>query len=195
MIITHTELVRDPWADPKRSRVNARAYQPTLRHLLDFQFGRELEEDEVLRINYIMKTRARRYIAAGEREWLYPEQRVSTREWSKLEGDWFLLPHLWKVNFTTQMIVGYKDGSSWVMDEYGQQPGQLGYQDERRRDAEWVRHILARHEWAKRRRGKSTAQIHELRHGQVADKLMEEYLIGEDGKVGRSKTVRLQQEM
>jgi hypothetical protein len=47
-----------------------------MKNLLDTQFGRELEEDEVLRINYILKRRATRYIAAAEEEWLYPEKRV-----------------------------------------------------------------------------------------------------------------------
>jgi hypothetical protein len=28
----------------------------------------------VLAINYIIKSRAHRYVAAAEREWLYPEQ-------------------------------------------------------------------------------------------------------------------------
>jgi hypothetical protein len=149
-----------------------------MRHLLDFQFGRELVEDEVLRINFIMKRRANRYIAAGEREWLYPERRVSTTEWPDLDKDWFLLPNLWKVHFTTMIMAGYRDGGTFAVDEYGHRPGHPGFDDERRRDAEWDRHILARNEWAKLRRGKSLAQVHEVRHGEVADQLMLEYLEG-----------------
>ena len=66
-----------------------------MKHLGTIQFGRELEEDEVLRINYILKKRATRYVAAAEEEWLYPERRVSTTEWANLDNDWFMLPHLW----------------------------------------------------------------------------------------------------
>jgi hypothetical protein len=123
LIITHLQLVRSPWTKPNTSRVNARAYQETTKSLLDTQFGRELEEDEVVRINYILKRRATRYVASAEQEWLYPERHVSTTEWSKLDDDWFLLPHLYKVPFTSEIIVGLEDGSSWAMDEYGRHPG------------------------------------------------------------------------
>ncbi len=40
-----------------------------MKYFLDIQFGRELEEDEVLRINYILKRLSSRYIAAAEEEW------------------------------------------------------------------------------------------------------------------------------
>src|SRR5229473_4778806 len=50
LLITHVQLVRNPWSDPLAGRVNARAYQQTMMSLLDIQFGRELTEDEVLRV-------------------------------------------------------------------------------------------------------------------------------------------------
>ena len=90
IIITHVQLLRDPWSTPTEMRTNARSYQSAMKHLGNIQFGRELEEDEVLRINYILKRRAVRYIAAAEKDWLYPERHVSTTEWTKLDDDWFL---------------------------------------------------------------------------------------------------------
>lgn len=66
LLITHVQLVRDPWSVLLASRLNARAYHATMMSLLDIQFGRELTEDEVLRINLILKRRATRYIAAAE---------------------------------------------------------------------------------------------------------------------------------
>lgn len=60
LIITQTQLVRNPRVNPTTLRANARAFQPTIKHLTDIQFGRELLEDEVLRINFILKTRATR---------------------------------------------------------------------------------------------------------------------------------------
>jgi hypothetical protein len=117
LVITHTQLVRNPCINPNEPRANPRAYQPTMRYLLDIQFGRELEQDEVLRINFILKKLATRYIAAVEEEWLYPERRASTTEWPKLDNDWFLFPHLYKVPFTTGIVVGYKNGSRWAQDE------------------------------------------------------------------------------
>jgi len=96
-----------------------------MKHLGDIQYGRELEEDEVLRINYILKKRATRYVAAVDREWLYPERHVSTTEWRALDDDWFLLPHLWKVGFTTGIFAGgAKGGATFAADEYGRHPWQ-----------------------------------------------------------------------
>jgi hypothetical protein len=100
LIITHLQLVRHLWSTPTEFRENPRYYDQTMKHLGEIQYGRELEEDEVLRINYILKKRATRYLAAVDREWLYPERHASTTEWTALDDDWFLLPHLWKVGFT-----------------------------------------------------------------------------------------------
>ena len=100
LIITHLQLVRNLWATPTESRENARYYDQTMKHLGEIQFGRELEEDEVLRINYILKQRSTQYVAAVERGWLYPERYVSTKEWRDLDNDWFLLPHSWKACFS-----------------------------------------------------------------------------------------------
>ena len=73
LIITHLQLVRNPWANPRRQRVNARSYSTTMMDLSRIQAGRELEEDEVIRINLILKGRATRFLAAAKEEWLYPE--------------------------------------------------------------------------------------------------------------------------
>jgi len=107
IIITHMQLVRDPWSTPTEMRTDARSYQSAMKHLGDIQFGRELEENEVLRINYILKRRAVRYMAAAEEEWLYSERHVSTTEWADLDEDWFLFPHLWQVPFHREIIVGH----------------------------------------------------------------------------------------
>ena len=177
LIITHTQLVRNPRLNPTSSRVNARAYQTTMKYLLSTQFGRELEEDEVLRINLIMKTHAVRYIAAAHEEWLYPERRVSTTHWSKLDDDWFLLPNLYKVDFSGGIVAGFKDGASWVADEYGRHPGNPKYENKKQRQTEWEAHQRTRIEWAKKRVGRSVAHVEAL-GGKDAfgDQLMQEQL-------------------
>jgi hypothetical protein len=68
-------MIRNPWAQPAEFRVDPRSFQTRVRHLGQIQYGRELEQDEVLRVNYILKRRAVRYIAAAEQEWLYPDWR------------------------------------------------------------------------------------------------------------------------
>jgi hypothetical protein len=177
LIITHLQLARNPWRNPTESRVNARAYQQTMFKMTDAQFGRELEEDEVLRINYILKRRATRYIAAAGEEWLYPERYVSTTNWAKLDDDWFLLPHLYKVPFHSEIMVGWKDGSVWAQDEYGRNPGNPTYKDPKLHEEEWIRHQMAEREWGKKRAGKSVAHVDDFdRSDQVGDKIMQDHL-------------------
>jgi hypothetical protein len=187
LIITHLQLARYPKATPTEHRENARYYDRTLKHLGDIQFGRELEEDEVRRINYVLKKRATRFIAAAEKEWLYPEQYLSTTEWEMLDEDWFLLPHLWKVSFTGEIIMG-GDRWAWSMDEYGRHPGDLRYKNKLQHDVDWIRHEMSKREWAKKRIGKFRAQIDEIRHSAVGDAVMEKYL-EEEGLLSKSTAV------
>jgi hypothetical protein len=179
LIITHTQLCRDPGMNPLKYRTNARSFQQTMRNLSDTQFGRELEEDEVLRINLILKKRATRYIAAAEKEWLYPELHVATG-WVHLDDDWFLLPHLYKVPFTTEIMMGWEDGTAWAMDAYGRQPTNPNYRDKDLHDREWLTHFEARKEWAKKRSGRSRAHVDKFNHDEVEDKIMEDYLASEE---------------
>lgn len=103
---------------------------------------------------------------------------MSTTEWPKLEDDWSLLPHLYKVPFTSEIIVGRNDGSSWAMDEYGRNPGNPKYRDAKLHEEEWIRHEQAKREWGKKRAGKSVAHIDEFRHDEVYDQIMQEHLTG-----------------
>jgi hypothetical protein len=57
-IITHLQFVRDPWRNPRRTRANARSFETTGFDLRSIQTDRELDEDEVRRINFILKRRA-----------------------------------------------------------------------------------------------------------------------------------------
>lgn len=180
LLITHVQLVRNPWSGPLTSRLNARAYQMAMLNLLELQFGRELTEDEVLRINLILKQRATRYLAAAEEEWLYPEKRVSIHHWSKLDDDWFLFPHLWKVTFGGGIAAGFSGGGSWAADEYGYHPGDPNYDDEQRRHKEWEIHLKAQKAWARKRAGHSLAHIDDTMSGDHAgDSLMQKYLVSQ----------------
>jgi hypothetical protein len=178
-ILTHLQLVRNPWSVPTEFRRNPRSYEHTMKYLLEIQYGRELEEHEVLRINYILKMRATRYVAAAEKEWLFPERRVSTTDWTKLDEDWFLFPNPWKVSFTTGIMAGFNDGSAWAADEYGYHPWQREYQNQKVRQLEHEKFDQSRREWAKKRLGKSRAHVPEFRHDSVHDRMMDEYLRGE----------------
>jgi hypothetical protein len=47
---------------------HARSFAPTMKRLLSIHFGWELEEDDVLRINFILTYRATRCFADAEEE-------------------------------------------------------------------------------------------------------------------------------
>jgi hypothetical protein len=161
LTISHLQLVRDPWSNPRHARTNPRSFQSAMFDLRSTQTGRELVEDEVRRINFILKRRATRYIAAAEEEWLYPEDFASVTHWSKLDDDWFMLPNLYCVQFSGGFMIGYKDGSAWAADEYGRAPRHRNYQDKRQRDREWTIFQKAKLAWAVKREECSLGRDHD----------------------------------
>lgn len=182
LIITHTELTRRPRMRPDVPRTNARSYQPAMINLLGIQFGRELEEQEVLRLNYILKRRASRYVAAPVADWLYPENSLST-EWPKLDDDWFLFPNLYKVPFTIGQAAEFRDGRILSLDAYGRPPMDRNHRDEVQNAKEWETHLLAQQEWARKRCGKSIAHVNQdSGWDSVGDTSMQKYLDGLDSR-------------
>ena len=83
---------------------------------------RFLNRDEVVSINTLLKARSRRFLAAYEPTWVFPE-RDSTVAWEDI-GKVLLPPSdgLWV--FGGEVFVGYKDGSTSYRDPYGRsEPG------------------------------------------------------------------------
>ena len=177
LIISHLQFTRNPAQRPDTIRINARRYDQVMMYAGNVQFDRELEEDEIIRINLILKSKATRYLAAGKEEWLYPELQIRRNGWAILDDDWFLVPNLWKIGFHSGTMMGYTDGSSWASDEYGHHPGHPKYKnDEARRDREWRNRILSQQKWAKLRRGKSLSHTFETSEDMIHDKMMQKYL-------------------
>ncbi len=78
LILTNLEYAREPdLADPLVRRTHARYFGQTLVRTDAMIRVRKLNEKGVASINYILKKRARRFIAAPREEWLYPESIVS----------------------------------------------------------------------------------------------------------------------
>lgn len=78
---------------------------------------RKLTSQEVARVNYVLKARARRYIAAGRMEWLYPEEIISD-PWGELRAT--LLPpkdELW--HFGGEIFAKFDSGHVHYQDEFG----------------------------------------------------------------------------
>ncbi|MHB8139532.1 MAG: DUF4238 domain-containing protein [Smithellaceae bacterium] len=126
LILTNLEYARDPQnTDLLTNRTNARNFGQTISRIDTMIRSRKLKPEDVGAINYILKARARRYIAAGNKKWLYPEHDVCGN-WVEL-GKTLLPPknELW--HFGGEMYIGYEDGSTHYQDEFGRTVGDLSY--------------------------------------------------------------------
>jgi hypothetical protein len=117
LILTHLEYAKEPdQLDLTRLRTNARHLGAGMARTDNFIRDRRLSREDVIAINYLLKSRAKRYIAAADKTWLYPEQEFNG-SWAQIAK--VLLPKadLWR--FGGEIYVGYKDGTSGYWDEYG----------------------------------------------------------------------------
>jgi hypothetical protein len=130
----------------------------------------------IQRINLMLKRKATKFIAAGEREWLFPEERLRKDGWATLDDDWMLFPNPWKVPFTSGIMVGYEDGGHWASDDYGRHPGHPQYKDPARREREWKSRRWTQQAWSKKRRGKPVSHVYESFDDASGDREMAEYL-------------------
>jgi hypothetical protein len=117
LILTNLEYARDPSSSPLEKRTFARNYRNSMVRTDAFIRTRKFTSQEVARVNYVLKARACRYIAAGRKEWLFPEKAVS-EPWSELRKT-FLPPkdNLW--NFGGEMFAKFESGHVHYQDEFG----------------------------------------------------------------------------
>ena len=83
LILTNLSWVRDPYQSETELRPNPNPFRAAMFKVTDIQTLRHLTEREVREINFIIKSRAHRYIGAGKEEWLYPERNVSKSDWNQ----------------------------------------------------------------------------------------------------------------
>lgn len=117
LILTNLEYAKDPGAPPLEKRTFARNFRQTMVRTDRFIRTRRMEDVDVSRINFVLKSRARRHVAAGRPEWLHPE-RVVEDAWAELAPT--LLPpadEIW--NFGGETFVGFEDGSVHYQDAFG----------------------------------------------------------------------------
>ena len=118
LILTNTEYARDPEnCDPLENRTYAQHHRNSLVRTDQFIVSRKLAPHEVTAINFILKRRARRYLAATEKAWLYPEKETDLN-WSECRN--ILLPPKDELLLLGgEMYVGYEDGHTSYQDEFG----------------------------------------------------------------------------
>lgn len=117
LILTNLEYAQDPSAAPLEKRTFARNFRQSMINTINFIRTRKLASDEVASINLILKSRARRYVAAGKRDWLFPEAQV-TQSWGELRS--VLLPprdELW--HFGGEMYASFENGDVHYQDAFG----------------------------------------------------------------------------
>jgi hypothetical protein len=90
----------------------------------------------VNQINFIMKRRANRFVAAAQEEWLYPENQIPSTHWRKLDDRYLLMPDPRSLHLGGEILIGYNDGHSAAFDEYGRRPWHSGYSSDAERDEE-----------------------------------------------------------
>jgi hypothetical protein len=118
LILTNLEYAKDPsGVNLLRPRQNPRHFGATLARTDAWIRSRKLSRAEVIAINHVLKSRARRYIAGEQEEWLYPE-RGGAAEWGDV-GKMLLPPERELWHFGGEIVVGYKDGTSSFQDAFG----------------------------------------------------------------------------
>jgi len=157
LILTNRSWLRNPYQKETGVRPNPKMLRTAMFNFTDIQTGRVLSEDEVLMVNYIIKRRAYRYIAAAEKNWLYPERAVTSDHWKKLGDGYLLMPEPRLEFMGGDVVIGYKGGGGDAFGVYGHRPWQNGYKDARRerRETEALDRFQA--EWALLKGAKYTA--------------------------------------
>jgi hypothetical protein len=123
-ILTHVEYAHSPGpAKARKPRTNSRYFDPSnpMVRYDDCIRTRTLTEQQVREANYIIKTRANRYIAGRTEDDLYPERHLKSTAWHKLGA--FLLPPKHKViKQSGYTVMRMNDGSYHFQDQFGRRP-------------------------------------------------------------------------
>jgi hypothetical protein len=149
LVLTNHSWVRNPYGRATRMRLNPNFFRPAMFYFPGIQTGRELTEVEVNQINFIIKKRAYRYIAAAQEGWLYPERHIPSDHWRKLDDLYLLMPDPRSVTVAEEIILGYDDRPADIFDSYGRQPGQRGFKDETHAAKERKTHLAFQGEYAR----------------------------------------------
>lgn len=163
LVITNLQYVRNPKVNPLRIRENPRYFQPAMFDLRSIQTWRELSECDVISINHILKTHAKRYIASGREVDLYPEARMGSAPWPKLVGPYTLMPDPRRLHFSTSTVVGYRNGNSFAINEFGHRDVDNA-RAELLREVEWKTFQAHKRAWDEldRREGRPIPHIRDL---------------------------------
>jgi len=118
LIFTNLEYAKNPnKQNPIEKRTNAQLVRDSMVRTDAFIRSRNLTDNEVLTINAILKKRARRYIAAPKKDWLFPEINISS-DWATFKKV-LLPPENELYQFGGELFAKYEDGSTYYQDAFG----------------------------------------------------------------------------
>lgn len=117
LILTNLEYAQDHSTNPLEKRTFAGNYRNSMVRTDAVIRTRRLGSREVTQVNRVLKSLARRYIAAGKEEWLYPEA-TSTETWAELRSV-FLPPENGLWHFGGEMYVSFDSGEVHYQDAFG----------------------------------------------------------------------------
>lgn len=127
LILANLSWVRNPYKSEVSLRPNPNPLRNTIFKFTDIQTLRNLSEQEVREINFIIKSRAYKYIGAANEEWLYPERHTSKSQWYTFGSGYLLMPDPRSIHLGGEILWGNADGTGGAMDEYGRNPWDKDY--------------------------------------------------------------------
>lgn len=130
LILTNLSWIRNPYQDPIKLRPNPNLFRDAIFNFTQVQASRHLSEQEVIQLNFIIKSRALRYIAAAEKEWLFPDNHVSKSDWNTYGDGYLCMPDPRPIHLGGEIFMGFDDGHVEATDEYGRRPWQKDYNKE-----------------------------------------------------------------
>ncbi|KMJ04039.1 MULTISPECIES: DUF4238 domain-containing protein [Serratia] len=144
IIITHKQFARKPGKfKALKPRINARYFDSTVINYHDFIRERYFTEKMVASVNFILKTRAERYIAASNPEWLYPEKVLKSTDWASFDKI-FISKSIKLLGDNVEIFFGGENGELIAtQDEYGRKPKNRQEWEEKEKQAQAMHeHIL-----------------------------------------------------
>jgi hypothetical protein len=139
LILTNRSWACNPYLPPTEARPNPDLFRAAMFNYLEIQSRRHLDESEVVEVNFILKSRAYRFIAAAREEWLYPERAVRS-PWRSLGSGYLLMPDPRPLTPGAEITLGYADGSVEAMDTFGREPDERDFGREARGMEEFDAH-------------------------------------------------------
>ena len=120
LILTNLEYANDPIkSNPLEKRSHPKTYRQSMVRTDAFIRTRNLTDEEVMCINYVLKRMAKQYVASAHKKSLYPEKYVQPK-WEELKDVMF--PNIDDpFQFGGEIFAEFSDGRKYYQDQYGRQ--------------------------------------------------------------------------